>query len=140
MPITVYPGGIDSPGDPSDSTPTLGGALDHANAHQFLNHATVALEIYTSQRRTPVVVSAAYTAASWALVLANAATAGFTVTLPTTARSGDLVTVKKTDTSANVVTIAGGGTSTIDGAATTTIGTPQESVDCLYDGTNWHLV
>lgn len=74
-----------------------------------------------------------------ALVLCDATTAAFTVTLPTAA-AGLPVTIKKTDASANAITVATPGAETIDGAASTSVGTQWDYVTVVSDGTNWFVV
>jgi len=86
-----------------------------------------------------VVKTAAYSAVSGDVVLANATGGAFAVTLPVPA-AGVKVSVKKTDASANAVTVSPHASETIDGASSVVISTQYESDDFLSDGTNWWRV
>lgn len=90
---------------------------------------------------TVVTETAAYAvAATDEIILANASGAAFAVTLPAAnAQTGRRVTVKKIDSSANAVTVASGG-GTIDGAASVALGSQNEAVEVISDGTNWWVI
>ena len=63
-----------------------------------------------------------------------------TMTLPTPA-NGLFYTIKKVDSSANAVIVdAGTGSATLDGGANFTLYHQYETVSCVCDGTNWHIV
>ena len=63
-----------------------------------------------------------------------------TMTLPTPA-NGLFYTIKKVDSSSNAVIVdAGTGSATLDGGANFTLYHQYETVSCVCDGTNWHIV
>lgn len=75
---------------------------------------------------------------SFAMVLANAINGAITITLSNANVKGSVQIVKKVDSTANVVTVQPG-TGTIDGAASVALTAQNESVICVFDGTNWQI-
>ncbi len=75
------------------------------------------------------------------VILANATSGAITVTLPRAAnmRNGTFF-IKKIDTSANAVTVAGGGTDTIDGAATNVLAAAYKAIFICSDGATWWIL
>lgn len=72
--------------------------------------------------------------------LVDATSATVTMTLPTPS-AGLFYTIKKVDSSANTVIVdAGTGSATLDGGANFTLYHQYETVSCVCDGTNWHIV
>ena len=87
-------------------------------------------------------VDTATTTDSKKLLLCDATGAAFTVTLPLAATAGDgfTIAIKKTDASANAVTIGGNGAELIDGAATLSLASQNNSVMLACNGTSWYSV
>jgi len=72
--------------------------------------------------------------------LVDSTSGAVTMTLPTPA-NGKFYTIKKVDSSANAVIVdAGTGSATLDGGANFTLYHQYETVSCVCDGTNWHIV
>jgi len=92
---------------------------------------------------TRVVNSSAITAdasVSNDVSLVDSSSATVTMTLPTPS-AGLFYTIKKVDSSANTVVVdAGTGSATLDGGANFTLYHQYETVSCVCDGTNWHIV
>lgn len=92
---------------------------------------------------TRVVNSSAITAdasVSNDVSLVDSSSAAVTMTLPTPS-AGLFYTIKKIDSSANSVIVdAGTGSATLDGGANFTLYHQYETVSCVCDGTNWHIV
>jgi hypothetical protein len=64
-----------------------------------------------------------------------------TVLLPTASdNAGRVVTIKKVDLGVGNVTVDGEGAETIDGAATTTISTQNDSITVQCNGTGWVII
>jgi hypothetical protein len=76
-----------------------------------------------------------YTAAANELVPVSAASGPFTVTLPTGVPAGTVVAVRRTEFGGNTVTVSRGGTDTIAGSATLSLGTTG-GVTLVFDGTS----
>ena len=79
-----------------------------------------------------------YAASDGEVVLADASGGAFSVTLPA-ADSGSKVAVKKTDSSSNAVTVATPGSETIDGMSSFAIGSENEVIEVISDGSHWYL-
>jgi hypothetical protein len=78
--------------------------------------------------------------ATEAIVLCNAASAGFTLTLPAASGwNGKVLKVKKSEGSANGVTVAASGSQTIDGVASIVLESPYAAVMLASDGSNWFV-
>lgn len=86
-------------------------------------------------------IAAATTAVAGTEYLCTAGTSGFALTLPPVAglAVGAIVTGKKVDAAAGVVTVTPPAGVTIDGAATFPINTQFQSVDFVFDGTNYEI-
>lgn len=82
--------------------------------------------------------AASTTASDGELVLADAGTAALTITLPKPWPDRRVI-VKKLDATTNVVTVATPA-GLIDGAATVALSVRYTAVECVSDGTNWHVV
>jgi len=75
------------------------------------------------------------------VILADATAGALTVTLPDpTLTNGRVFTVKKIDATVNTVTIAPFAAETIDGMASVSTSSPNESIDFLSDGTDWWVI
>jgi hypothetical protein len=86
-------------------------------------------------------IAATTTAVAGTEYLCTAGASGFALTLPPVAglAAGAIVTGKKVDAAAGVVTVTPPAGVTIDGAATFPIGTQFQSVDFVFDGTNFEI-
>jgi hypothetical protein len=74
-------------------------------------------------------------------IFVNALTSNTTITLYSAATNvGRILNIKKTDASNHVVTIVTTGAQTIDGAASTTLNTLNESIELMSDGSNWQIL
>lgn len=87
----------------------------------------------------PTPKTAAYTALTGELVLADATGGAFTVTLPSAAVAGRQVIVKRMNTGVNNVTVAPAA-GTIDGAANVALTAQYQVTRLIADGTNWVTV
>src|ERR1700677_1252616 len=64
-----------------------------------------------------------------------------TITVDATLNPGQEITIKKVDAAlTNVITITAAGSQTIDGAASTTLNTQNESITITSDGSVWYIV
>lgn len=89
---------------------------------------------------TPIVKSAAYTAASGDLVMGNATGAAFTVTLPASPTTTTVVGVTKTDATSNIVTVTSSAGIDISGATTYLLTGLGQYAEFVWDGSLWHTV
>ena len=75
------------------------------------------------------------------VILADASAGALTATLPNPAlTTGRIFTVKKIDATVNTVTISPFAAETIDGMASVSTSSPNESIDFLSDGTDWWVI
>lgn len=152
MGSSQFPTSLDTlPDGMTASTPTTGGATDHAAVHAQLADAVMAAEQkagITGSTDTSsldhasvwhfVTVTGAYTAHAGDWVLVDASAGPVTVSGATPSRAGQVIRVEKVDTSANAVTftpISG----TVDGAASAAIPSDNQSMDFGWDAANWHV-
>ncbi len=116
---------------------SLGG--DGAFTHNKTTHTTSVASFAATGQTTK---TADYTiTTSDNFIMANATNAAsLTITLPTaTGSTGRLYTVKRISNGATPITLATTLGQTIDGQSTITIVTPNTSLDCVSDNTNWRL-
>lgn len=95
-----------------------------------------------SQSITAVLsISTATTAVAGTEYLCTAGAGGFALTLPAVAglAAGAVVTVKKVDATAGVITVTPPASVLIDTAATFAVNTQFQSVDFVFDGTNFEV-
>lgn len=86
-------------------------------------------------------VSGTFTADTRLVYLCNAGSGSFTANLPQASTVGGRMYIfKKIDAGANTITIDGYSTETIDGAATKVMGTYNETVRIMSDGSNWVIL
>jgi hypothetical protein len=116
-----------------DSNGAMWGAGVNGNSYVAAGGLYVSKATYTAAATVSTTVTVAE---------CNATTAAFTLTLPPASASADqFFIIIKTDSSGHLVTIAGGGSDTINGAATYTGLSAQWDVVRLYcDSTQWLIV
>ncbi len=90
---------------------------------------------------TVVSKTANYTAISTdEYIECDASSGAFTITLPPVASNPGLaLDIKKTDSSANAVTVDGNGSELIDGDPIVGLGTQNESIVVVSNGTSWGI-
>ena len=74
------------------------------------------------------------------MTLIDTGGSNYTVKLPENAAAGTVYRVKKTDSAANTVTVQRTTADTIDGATSVVLYHQYESVTCLSDGANYHII
>lgn len=72
-------------------------------------------------------------------IFATAGAGGISITLPASPQGGTIAFVKRVDSGAGVVTVLPG-TGTLDGAASVALPTLNQSIWCIFDGTNWQTI
>lgn len=75
------------------------------------------------------------------IVFGDSSGGTFTFTLPTAVgNDGKVITIKKIEASFNAITIDGNASETINGSATTTLNTDNETIKIVSDGSNWEIL
>jgi hypothetical protein len=74
------------------------------------------------------------------VIFVSGSTSAVTITLPTTPAIGQSFIIKRTDnTPANLITVAGNGKN-IDEAASQSMTSQYDTLEIIYDGTQWYLI
>jgi molybdopterin converting factor small subunit len=112
----------------------------NSDADGFLDlHADNAVRInsgLTYKIASPITT---YSAGDEVAIFADASGGGFDVDLPASPTTGDTYCIKKADTGAGIVRVDGNGNN-IDGSATQSLSSAYDSIQIVFDGTEWFII